>query len=239
MTNFEPSCKFGGTVSSVKSSFGNVNVYSKWVETQRLYHRICNWAQNWSLVKNPQFLLYCYKTLAKWSTHEQVVMLQYELDQITIKCFFQMKTFDPSSKFDGTVSSKVKAHKFATSTNLLLVLIRTLIGSIYLLLTFMKSLRSLRSQSVIVFCLVPKSLVRFQGFIVCKKILNYALTYFFIAFYLQENRESVNQTVVSKQCKSIWRGKKMLVTVSSRRGCWARITNKDFTRFFGNQFDQE
>ena len=31
-------------------------------------------------------------------------MLQYELDQITIKCFCHIITFDPSSKFGGTVS---------------------------------------------------------------------------------------------------------------------------------------
>ena len=31
-------------------------------------------------------------------------MLQYELDQITIKRFFQMTTFELSSKFGGAVS---------------------------------------------------------------------------------------------------------------------------------------
>ena len=37
-------------------------------------------------------------------------MLQYELDQITIKCFFQMTTFEPSSKFGGTVFILLAHH---------------------------------------------------------------------------------------------------------------------------------
>ena len=34
-------------------------------------------------------------------------MLQYEPDQITIRCFFQMNTFEPSCKFGGTVSTSI------------------------------------------------------------------------------------------------------------------------------------
>ena len=39
-------------------------------------------------------------------------MLQYELDQITIKCFFQMTTFEPSSKYDGKVSKYPSVYPF-------------------------------------------------------------------------------------------------------------------------------